>query len=139
MQTTGAMLFVPKGQNRGEGRNEMHRYVLICDKNREVCKTIARIVNTLGVQAVAATDGSAAIRISARRTPDLVLYEENMPGMRASDFVNAGLSHLLHRRALLVERKRAQRARWLPTMSKPLEVRRFSQQLTALLENTGSS
>ncbi|MEM8547023.1 MAG: response regulator [Pseudomonadota bacterium] len=139
MATTGAMLFVPKGRSHGTGDPYKHRYVLICDPNRDLCKTIARLVNNLGVQAVAATDGSAAIRVSVRRAPDLILHAENMPGMRASDFVNAGLAHLLDRRALLIDHATARRARWLPTVTKPLEVSGFTKTLCQLLNRPGSS
>lgn len=128
------MLFLPKGDKNRQGRGRKHRYVLICDPNRGLCKTIAQIVNTLGVQAVAATDGSAAIRLSQRRTPDLILFAENMPGMRAMDFLDAGLAHLLNRRAMLIDRNTASRPRWLPTVTTPLEVTRFSHELNKLLK-----
>lgn len=138
MTAKGAMLFVPKGGKTGRGDGRKHRYVLICHPSRKMCRTIARIVNNLGVQAVAATDGSAAIRLSLRRQPDLVLFEENMPGMRAMDFLDAGLSGLLNKRAMMIPRTTAQRPRWLPTVVTPLEIGRFGRDLNALLETSKS-
>lgn len=139
MATNGAMFFAPKGDKTGREDGRKHRYVLICHPNRKMCKTIAQVVNTLGVQAVAATDGSAAIRLSLRRTPDLVLFEENMPGMRAMDFLDAGLSGLLNKRAMMIPHATANRPRWLPTVVTPLEIGRFQRDLNSLLETSKSS
>lgn len=133
MATKGAMLFVPRGTS-GDGDHEtQHRYVLICDQNREMCKTIARIVNILGFQAVAATEGRTALRLAKRQLPDLILLAENMPAARAIDFLDAGLGSLLTRRVLLVDRRTAHRPRWLPTLSKPMEINDFKEQLSRLI------
>ncbi|MEM7612737.1 MAG: response regulator [Pseudomonadota bacterium] len=127
------MLFVPQRTRLTADQSNKHRHVLICDPNREMCKTIARIVNNLGYQAVAATDGSAALRLCERQKPDLILVDENMPGAKAMDFLDAGLGHLLTRRALMIERRTAHRPRWLPTVEKPMEVSGMTRQLSRLL------
>ena len=130
------MLFVPTGTAGRDGGAGTHRHVLICDRNRDLCRTIARVVNSLGYQAVAATDGGTAIRLSEQQTPDLLLIGENMPAVRAIDFLDAGLGHLLTRRVLLINRRTAARPRWLPVLTTPLEVGEFTRGLSRLLCDT---
>ncbi len=138
MATNGAMLFVPKGTHRTGKSRLKHRHVLICDENREMCKTIALIVNSLGYQAVAATDGSTAIRLGEMQAPDLIIISENMPAAKAIDFLDAGLGHLLTRRVLLIDHRTANRPRWLPTISTPLEINSFKKQLSKLICDSGA-
>ncbi|MEL7022495.1 MAG: hypothetical protein AAGL69_02040 [Pseudomonadota bacterium] len=90
-------------------------------------------MNGLGVQAVAATDGGAAIRLGAMHAPDLILHAENMAGLRAMDFLDAGLGHLLNRRVLLVDRRTRGLPRWLPVIKTPLDVERCQKELVGLL------
>ena len=133
------MLFVPQG-TRHVGKSQPRQWsVLICDPSRPLCRTIAQVVNGLGVQAVAATDGSAAIRLGAMHAPDLIIHAENMPGLRAMDFLDAGLGHLLNRRALLVDRRAQGLPRWLPVLQKPLEISRFQQDVLYLLHSMEQS
>lgn len=139
LATTGAMLFVPQGTRHAGTPQTRQRSVLICDPSRALCRTIAQIVNGLGVQAVAATDGSAAIRLGAMHAPDLVLHAENMPGLRAMDFLDAGLGHLLNRRALLVDRRARGLPRWLPVIKTPLEISRCQREIVELLHSMDQS
>ncbi len=134
MTTSGAMLFVPRRTRPTEDGKTQHRHVLICDPDRRVCKTLARIVNSLGQQAVAATDGSAAVRLCELQQPDLIIIAENMPGMRATDFLDAGLASLLTRRVMTVPRRTSNRKRWLPTLSMPSEIGELQRQLSRLLQ-----
>ena len=134
MAQANAMLFVPKGSDRGANvRPRSQRSVLICDTNREMCKTIARIINGLGYNAVAATDGNAALKLIGIGDPDLIIVEENMSGVKAIDFLDAGLGHLLPRRALLIAHRTANRPRWLPTLSVPMEIGSFTRDVSKLL------
>lgn len=132
------MLFVPKGTHDATIGGVSHRHVLICDENRDMCKTIALVVNSLGYQAVAATDGSTAIRLGEMQTPDLIIIAENMPSARAIDFLDAGLGHLLTRRVLLIDHRSGNRPRWLPTITKPMEINSFKKQLSRLICDSGT-
>ena len=133
LATTGAMLFVPQGTRQTGSPQIRQRSVLICAPSRGLCRTIAQIVNGLGVQAVAATDGGAALRLGGRHDPDLVIIRENMPGMLATDFIDAGLERLLARRILIVERRTAGQRRRLPTIEFPTDAERLADQLQGWL------
>lgn len=133
------MLFVPQGTRQTGSPQIRQRSVLICDPSRGLCRTIAQIVNGLGVQAVAATDGGAAIRLGAMHAPDLILHAENMPGLRAMDFLDAGLGHLLNRRVLLIDRRSRGLPRWLPVIKTPLDVERCQQEIVGLLNGMEQS
>lgn len=128
------MLFVPPGTQPTPDGETQHRHVLICDPDRRLCETLAGIVNSLGQQAVAAMDGGTAVRLCERHQPDLILVAENMPGLRAANFLDAGLASLLRRRVMMIPRRTANRPRWLPTLQLPEEVGRLRRQLSTYLE-----
>ena len=128
-----ATLFLPRGGRSPRKAGRTQKSVLICDQNRELCKTMARIINTLGYHAVAATDGGTAFRLLDVQMPDLIIIGEDMPGMRASDFIDFGHGTALKRRALLIEKRTAHQPRWLPTLSKPMEVTEFASSVSRLL------
>ena len=121
----------------GTRRGPLHRgccsrhygTVLVAAPHERLCRMVSRFVTELGHQAVAATDGGAAIRLGALHAPDLVIMAENMPGMRATDFLDAGLGALLTRRVLLVPRRTAGTPRHLPTLELPIEAARLSRRL----------
>lgn len=140
MADVNAMLFVAKGSERAANAcpNSLPS-VLICDENREICKTIARIINGLGYHAVAATDGNAALKLIGVQEPDLIILDENMPGLKAIDFLDAGLGHFLSRRTLLIAHRTAKRPRWLPTLCKPMEIGSFTRDISRLLCDTDIS
>ncbi|MEM7450279.1 MAG: hypothetical protein AAGA41_05805 [Pseudomonadota bacterium] len=94
---------------------------------------LSQFVTNLGHQAVAATDGGAALRLGGRHDPDLVIIRENMPGMRATDFIDAGLERLLARRILIVERRTAKQRGRLPTIEFPTDAERLADQLQGWL------
>lgn len=133
MAKAKAMFFTPHGGRAPQKADGAQKSVLICDQNRELCKTMARIINTLGYHAVAATDGGTALRLLDVQSPDLIIIGEDMPGMRASDFIDGGHGAALKRRALLVGKRSGRRQRWLPTLSKPMEVTEFASSVSRLL------
>ena len=79
-------------------------------------------------------DGGTAVRLCETREPDLILVAENMPGLRAADFLDAGLSGLLNRRVMMIPRRTAAQPRWLPTLSLPADVERLKHQLGNFLK-----
>ena len=118
-----------RGSPDGDCRRQHHGTVLLATPHQGLCRMLARFVTELGHQAVAATDGGAAIRLGALHVPGLVIMAENMPGMRATDFLDAGLGVLLPRRVLLVERRTAGAPRRLPTLELPTDVARLTRRL----------
>ena len=117
----------------GGRHDERQGIVLVAAPHEGLCRMLARFVTNLGHQAVAATDGGAAIRLGELHDPDLVFFRENMPGMRATDFIDAGLDRLLARRVLIVERRTAGLPRRLPTIEIPMDAGTLMRRLQGWL------
>ena len=121
------------GSPQGDRRDQHKGTVLVAAPHKGLCRMLARFVTDLGHQAVAATDGGAAIRLGGLHDPDLVIIRENMPGMRATDFLDAGLDRLLARRVLIVERRTAGMPRRLPTIEFPMDAGKLARRLQGWL------
>ncbi len=121
------------GSPQGDRRDRHKGTVLVAAPHKGLCRMLARFVTNLGHQAVAATDGGAAIRLGELHDPDLVIIRENMPGMRATDFLDAGLDRLLARRVLIVERRTAGMPRRLPTIEFPMDAGKLARRLQGWL------
>ena len=121
------------GSPSEDRRDRKHGIVLVVAPHEGLCRMLSQFVTNLGHQAVAATDGGAALRLGGRHDPDLVIIRENMPGMRATDFIDAGLERLLARRILIVERRTAGQRRRLPTIEFPTDAERLADQLQGWL------
>ncbi len=60
---------------------------LVVDDNEVVCNSIAKVVNSLGIETDTASDGKMALGIFNRSPPDLLITDLHMPVMDGAALV----------------------------------------------------
>lgn len=65
------------------------RHVVIVDDDPGVCRALARLVRSLGCEAMAYHSGEALLKVSADAPPDHVLLDLHMPGLHGAALIAA--------------------------------------------------
>lgn len=63
----------------------VRRRVLLCEDNRDVARSVARLVRVFGHEIRVAFDGREALQIGSEFRPDVVLMDIGLPGMNGYD------------------------------------------------------
>jgi CheY-like chemotaxis protein len=59
----------------------MSERILVVDDNRDAADSLARLIQSFGLDAKAVYDGSEALEVTAEFQPDMALVDLGMPGM----------------------------------------------------------
>jgi CheY-like chemotaxis protein len=122
--------------------------ILIVDDNRVNLKLAASVLDAAGYKILEAGDANEAINVIAKEWPDLILMDLAMPGLDGLSFTrqlkaSAGTRDLavvaFTASAMKGEADRASAAGCVGFISKPIDTRKFPQQIADILARQQST
>jgi two-component system cell cycle response regulator DivK len=122
----------------------MQKTILAIEDNFSNMLLISRVVEAEGYDLIRAEDGTSALELLAKETPDLILLDINIPGIHGLDLArhlksNERLARIpliaTTANVLLGDKERCLEAGCDAYLPKPLDIRELRQVMSAYLTN----